>query len=316
MDAPIYSMQRVKCLWKWFVVTYIHHLEWVRVIQASKIFRLDKKQEYLKFHNRWRQLNKDEAQHTYIRGHHMPGKHRTHKYEYVEDVRWLDAEGEQICYKCKCLSKLCLHSPKYLKKVDRAIIGWTHNIKNRNDDDDYWNLFGDTFTTVKDNLFHPCVICQNHKYVLNQDCPCKLKTFFYGYKCNKESGSYSSIKHKNTKNANNVKEKKKDKQHIWIKGLSENAINRIAVRNQRLESINEKNATSHWGSNCAANSYSNIPLFKGRGWPLFKAKYDELQRVLHSPCDICWVYDAGNMHLHVCSKETFAKERPETKNLL
>lgn len=227
-ESSIYSIYKVKALWRWFINTYIHNLSYVRVIKTSKIFHcLSKKEKYLKFHNRWKELNRKESVDTFVNGAILPlNRDKTHKgkgciyYPPIEDIRWLDEDGEQICYKCKCLSSLCRHNPKFLKKDDRGVIGWTTENKG----------WAGNPTMFQSNEYRPCKICQNH--MTNPDsCKCKNKTTFYGYR-------FSNIHDYES-------ERIADSNSLFSTKLSHNTIFRIAVRNKRCGSVLERNNTSY-----------------------------------------------------------------------
>ena len=80
-----------------------------------------------------------------------------------------------------------------------------------------------------------------------------------------------------------------------------NEVHRIGVRNGFFGTIHERRNYSYSKSNCNANKIYNECLFEGRGWPSFKAKYDELMRMLNSPCESCGLF-TNEMRKHVCEE--------------
>jgi hypothetical protein len=294
------DIANIKGLWRWFIIKYIHNLDYVRVIQTSKIFHcLTKKEEYIKYHNRWIQLNDKECVNTYIKNARIPSNNdggtflptlsdgrmsNMTEYPKITDVRWMDINGKQICGKCKCLSEFCSHSIKYLKTNKRGIVKWDReqcyickNFKvNKNkkvkdagtyDDDGHFLLF-DKYENV---------------YTCINDC--KEKKKFYGYEFyTRYDYNYSDIYWKQQENK-------------YPSFMSKNMVLRIGVRNRSFGTIKERDSVSYIKYHSLKNRIKNKCLFEGRGWQLFKAKYDELRRMLNPPCESCGCKETWN---HIC----------------
>lgn len=233
-NTPILMMVKIKGLWKWFIQNYLNGLDWVRSIQTSKIFRvLTKKQTYLKYHYRWKNLNEKEVADTIINNIYVWNNNNI-----IGKTFFWENNRNIVCKKCACLAEICGHHPKLYKNRSRI----------------YLSL----------NARKKCEICFNY-FVDFKKCNCKKKEKFRGYKLYKPN-SRNSAKYRAIQ---------------FPKNMSKNTRYRIAIRNKILGQIIERIPKSSY------EEYSLPIHYTGRGWKLFKAKYDNLQNIIKLPCENC-----------------------------